>query len=150
MAENPATVPATARVVVIGGGIVGASVLYHLAKAGWTDCLLLERQELTAGSTWHAAGNVPTFSTAWSIMAMQHHSTRLYADLARVPETPVSYHRTGSIRLAHTAKRMQEFAHVAAMGRRLGIGMEVIGPAEAKARYPFLELHDLAGALYDP
>jgi dimethylglycine dehydrogenase len=70
-----------ARVVIIGGGVVGVSALYHLAKAGWTDCILLEKNELTAGSTWHAAGNVPTFSTSWSIMNMQRYSTELYRDL---------------------------------------------------------------------
>jgi glycine/D-amino acid oxidase-like deaminating enzyme len=70
--------PTQARVVIIGGGVVGVSALYHLARAGWTDCVLLERNELTAGSTWHAAGNVPTFSTSWSIMNMQRYSTELY------------------------------------------------------------------------
>jgi dimethylglycine dehydrogenase len=67
-----------ARVVIIGGGVVGVSALYHLAKAGWTDCVLLEKNELTAGSTWHAAGNVPTFSSSWSIMNMQRYSAELY------------------------------------------------------------------------
>ena len=80
--------PSTARVVIIGGGAVGASALYHLAKAGWTDCVLLEKNELTAGSTWHAAGNVPTFSASWSIMNMQRYSTELYRDLGK----EVDYH----------------------------------------------------------
>ena len=71
--------PSKARVVIIGGGVVGTSTLFHLAKKGWTDCVLLEKNELTAGSTWHAAGNVPTFSTSWSIMNMQRYSTELYA-----------------------------------------------------------------------
>ena len=71
--------PKTARVVIIGGGVVGTSALFHLAKAGWTDCILIEKNELTAGSTWHAAGNVPTFSTSWSIMNMQRYSTELYS-----------------------------------------------------------------------
>ena len=70
--------PTKARVVIIGGGVVGTSSLYHLAKAGWTDCVLLEKNELTAGSTWHAAGNVPTFSTSWAVMNMQRYSTELY------------------------------------------------------------------------
>ena len=76
-----AEIPSTARAVIIGGGSVGASCLYHLAKAGWTDSVLLERNELTAGSTWHAAGNVPTFSVSWSVMNMQRYSTELYARL---------------------------------------------------------------------
>ena len=66
--------PNEAKVVIIGGGVVGASSLFHLAKAGWTDCVLLEKNELTAGSTWHAAGNVPTFSTSWSIMNISAYS----------------------------------------------------------------------------
>jgi glycine/D-amino acid oxidase-like deaminating enzyme len=89
-----------ARVVIIGGGVVGVSALYHLAKAGWTDCVLLEKNELTAGSTWHAAGNVPTFSTSWSIMNMQRYSTELYRGLAAAVDYPMNYHVTGSIRLA--------------------------------------------------
>ena len=76
--------PTTARVVIIGGGAVGASCLYHLAKAGWSDCVLLEKNELTAGSTWHAAGNVPTFSSSWSIMNLQRYSTELYRGLGSV------------------------------------------------------------------
>ena len=70
-----------ARVVIIGGGAVGCSALYHLAQLGWTDCLLLERDELTSGSTWHAAGNCPNFSTSWNVIKLQRHSTRLYAKL---------------------------------------------------------------------
>ncbi|TGR90515.1 FAD-binding oxidoreductase, partial [bacterium M00.F.Ca.ET.191.01.1.1] len=77
-----AGLPSTARVVIIGGGVVGASSLYHLCKAGWTDCVLLEKNELTSGSTWHAAGNVPTFSSSWSLMNMQRYSTELYRGLA--------------------------------------------------------------------
>ena len=88
--------PKEARVVIIGGGAVGASSLYHLAKACWTDCVLLEKNELTAGSTWHAAGNVPTFSTSWSIMNIQRYSTELYARLGEEVDYPMNYHQTAS------------------------------------------------------
>ncbi|WP_439110901.1 GcvT family protein [Lentibacter sp.] len=142
--------PSKARVVVIGGGVVGASVLYHLGLKGWTDCVLLEKNELTAGSTWHAAGNVPTFSTSWSIMNMQRYSTELYARLGDEVDYPMNYHQSGSIRLAHTKERMQEFERAASMGRYQGIQMEIWTPAQAKERYPFLETHDLMGVLYDP
>ena len=142
--------PTTARVVIIGGGAVGASALYHLAKSGWTDCVLLEKNELTAGSTWHAAGNVPTFSTSWSIMNLQRYSTELYRGLGEAVDYPMNYHVTGSIRLAHSKERMQEFERAAGMGRYQGIDIEIIDPAETQARYPFLETHDLAGSLYDP
>ncbi|WP_299985231.1 FAD-dependent oxidoreductase [uncultured Ruegeria sp.] len=142
--------PTKARVVIIGGGVVGCSSLYHLAKKGWTDCVLLEKNELTAGSTWHAAGNVPTFSNSWAIMNMQRYSTELYSRLADEVDYPMNYHVSGSIRLAHSKERMQEFEHAMSMGRYQGIPMEMWTPEEAKERYPFLEIHDLEGVLYDP
>lgn len=145
-----AELPSTARVVVIGGGAVGVSALYHLAKAGWSDCMLLEKNELTSGSTWHAAGNVPTFSASWSVMNMQRYSAELYRGLAAAVDYPMNYHVTGSIRLAHTRERMQEFARVKGMGRYQGMEIDVLGVDEIKARYPFIEAHDLKGALYDP
>ena len=145
-----ADLPSRARVVIIGGGAVGASCLYHLAKAGWSDCLLLEKNELTAGSTWHAAGNVPTFSSSWSIMNMQRYSAELYRGLGAEVDYPMNYHVTGSVRLAHTDERMDEFARVVGMGRYQGMELELLAPEEIKARYPFLEVHDLKGALYDP
>ncbi|WP_297772313.1 FAD-dependent oxidoreductase [uncultured Roseovarius sp.] len=145
-----AEIPGTARAVIIGGGAVGASCLYHLAKAGWTDSVLLERNELTAGSTWHAAGNVPTFSTSWSVMNMQRYSTELYARLGSQVDYPMNYHQTGSIRLAHSRERMQEFERAKGMGRHQGMDLEILGVDEIKARYPFIETHDVKGALYDP
>jgi dimethylglycine dehydrogenase len=144
------TIPTTARVVIIGGGAVGVSALYHLAQAGWSDCVLLEKNELTAGSTWHAAGNVPTFSTSWSVMNMQRYSTELYRDLGAKVDYPMNYHVTGSIRLAHSTERMQEFQRAKGMGRYQGIDLDILGLDEIKARYPFIETHDLHGALYDP
>ncbi len=142
--------PTKARVVIIGGGVVGTSSLYHLAKKGWTDCVLLEKNELTAGSTWHAAGNVPTFSTSWAIMNMQRYSTELYARLGDEVDYPMNYHQTGSIRLAHSKERMQEFERAASMGRYQGMDIEILSPEETKERYPFLETHDIVGSLYDP
>ncbi|MGB1155132.1 MAG: NAD(P)/FAD-dependent oxidoreductase, partial [Paracoccaceae bacterium] len=145
-----ADIPSTARVVIIGGGAVGASCLYHLAKAGWSDCVLLERNELTAGSTWHAAGNVPTFSTSWSVMNMQRYSTELYRGLGAEVDYPMNYHVTGSIRLAHSKERMQEFERAKGMGRSQGMDLDILAVDEIKNRYPFIETHDLQGALYDP
>jgi dimethylglycine dehydrogenase len=142
--------PTTARVVIIGGGAIGASGLYHLAKAGWTDCVLLEKNELTAGSTWHAAGNVPTFSTSWSIMNMQRYSTELYRRLGAEVDYPMNYHVTGSIRLGHSKERMQEFERARGMGRYQGMDIDTMSPKEAQDLYPFMELHDLHGVLYDP
>ena len=142
--------PTSARVVIIGGGAVGVSALYHLAKAGWTDCVLLEKNELTAGSTWHAAGNCPSFSTSWAVMNLQRYSLSLYRRLAAEVDYPMNYHVTGSIRLGHSKQRMQEFERARGMGRSQGMALEMMQVADLKSRYPFLETHDLAGALYDP
>ena len=145
-----ADLPKKAKVVIIGGGVVGCSTLFHLAKKGWSDCVLLEKNELTAGSTWHAAGNVPTFSTSWAIMNMQRYSTELYAGLAEEVDYPMNYHQSGSIRLAHTKERVQEFERAMSMGRYQGIEMEMWTPEQARERYPFLETHDLEAVLWDP
>jgi dimethylglycine dehydrogenase len=150
MGLGMAEFPSSARVVIIGGGAVGASCLYHLAKAGWTDCVLLEKNELTAGSTWHAAGNVPTFSSSWSIMNMQRYSAELYRGLGAEVDYPMNYHVTGSVRLGHTAERLDEFKRVVGMGRYQGMDLEIMAPEDIRARYPFLETHDLSGALFDP
>ena len=139
-----------ARVVVIGGGVVGCSCLYHLAALGVKDALLLERDELTSGSTWHAAGNLPTFSTSWSILKLQKYSAALYRKLAASAENPINYHLTGSVRLAHGRNRMDEFHHVKSMAKANGLDYEILSPAELKDRYPLIETHDLEGALWDP
>jgi dimethylglycine dehydrogenase len=138
------------RVLVIGGGAVGCSVLYHLTRLGWTEVALVERDELTSGSTWHAAGNCPTFSTSWNIMRLQRYSNALYAQLAAEVDYPINYHVTGSIRLAHSKARMEELAQVAAMARAQGIAFELIGPNEIKARYPLITLDGIRGGLWDP
>ena len=142
--------PTSARVVIIGGGVVGASCLYHLAKAGWSDCLLLEKDELTSGSTWHAAGNCPNYSGSWSIMKMQQYSTKLYGRLGDEVDYPMNYHVTGSIRLAHSKQRMQEFEQVCSMARYQGIEFEMMSNDDMKKVYPFLETHDLRGGCWDP
>lgn len=138
------------KVVVIGGGVVGCSCLYHLAALGIKDALLLERDELTSGSTWHAAGNLPTFSTSWSILKLQKYSAALYRKLAASSENPINYHLTGSVRLAHGRNRMDEFHHVQSMGRANGLEYEILSPSELKDRYPLIETHDIQGALWDP
>lgn len=142
--------PSNARVVIIGGGAVGASVLYHLGLAGWRDCVLLEKNELTAGSTWHAAGNIPTFSSSWAVMNMQRYSTELYRRLGDEVDYPINYHVTGSVRLAHSNNRMMEFERANAMARRQGIETGMMSVADLKEAYPFMETHDLAGGFWDP
>ncbi|MFK7945873.1 MAG: FAD-dependent oxidoreductase, partial [Paracoccaceae bacterium] len=145
-----ADIPSTARVVIIGGGVVGTSTLYHLAKAGWTDCILLEKNELTAGSTWHAAGNVPNFAGSWAVMNMQRYSAELYRTLGDDVDYPMNYHVTGSVRLAHSKERMQEFERVAGVGRYQGLEMNIRSPEELLQYHPFMETHDLAGGMWDP
>ncbi len=144
------SLPSTARVVIIGGGVVGVSTLYHLARAGWTDCVLLEKNELTAGSTWHAAGNCPSFSASWSVMNMQRYGLEMYTTLAEDVGYPINYNVTGSVRLAHSDTRMKEFEKVAGMGRYQGIDMKICSPEELQQYHPFMETHELAGGLWDP
>jgi dimethylglycine dehydrogenase len=139
-----------ARVVVVGGGIAGVSAAYHLCLRGWTDVLLVERDELTSGSTWHAAGNVPTYSGSWALMRMQQYTAALYRRLAEDLESPLSYHVTGSVRLAHTRERMAEFHHITAMARANRMEYQVLSLDELVERYPLVETHDLVGALWDP
>lgn len=142
--------PKTARVLIIGGGVVGTSTLYHLAKAGWKDCVLLEKNELTAGSTWHAAGNCPNFSSSWAVMNMQRYGLEMYRTLGADVDYPMNYHVTGSLRLAHSKERMMEFERVASMGAYQGLEMGMLTPAELKEYNPFMEVHDLQGGMWDP
>ena len=138
------------RVLVIGGGAVGCSCLYHLAALGWTDLVLVEQHDLTSGSTWHAAGNCPTFATGWGVLKLQQYSASLYRRLGAEVDYPINYHITGSVRLAHTEHRMDEYRHVTGMARANGLDYEILTPAGLRARHPFVELDDLKGALWDP
>ncbi|MEO1424549.1 MAG: FAD-dependent oxidoreductase, partial [Pseudomonadota bacterium] len=144
-----ADLPSTARVVIIGGGAVGTSTLYHLTKMGWTDVVLLEKNELTAGSTWHAAGNCPKFSGNWAIMQIQGYSIELFEKLGDEVGYPINYHQTGAVRLAHSVERMREFHHVADMARSQGWEMDILTNEELKAHVPQMETHDLVGGLWD-
>ncbi len=139
-----------AKVVVIGGGAVGCSALYHLTQLGVQDVVLLERDELTAGSTWHAAGNCPNFSTSWNLIKLQRHSTRLYGELASRVGYDINYHVTGSIRLAHTRDRVDEFRHVTSQAHAQGIGFEMLDTKQIRERHPFLDTRDILAGLWDP
>ncbi len=102
------------------------------------------------GSTWHAAGNCPTFSTGWGILKLQQYSAALYRRLSAAVEYPINYHVTGSVRLAHTAARMDEYAYVLGLAQANGLDYAILSPAELRERHPFVELDDLKGALWDP
>ena len=139
-----------AQVVIIGGGVVGASCLYHLAIAGVTDTVLIEKNELTSGSTWHAAGNTPNFTGNLNLMKLQNYGSRLYNRLGDEVGYPINRHMTGAVRLAHSKERMQEFEHVAAMANVAGMDMEVLSAGEMQSKYyPWLKTHDLTGGLWD-
>ena len=119
-----------ARVVVIGGGIVGCSVLYHLAKLGWSDVVLVEKTELTAGSTWHAAGLLPLFNMSYSVGQLHKYSIDLYQRLEAETGQAVSFHRTGNLRLATNQERMDEYRNYCGTANTIGVPFELIGPNE--------------------
>src|SRR4051794_15558788 len=138
------------QVVVIGGGVVGASVLYHLTKAGWTDVVLLERRELTAGSTWHAAGGMHTLNGDPNVSKLQQYTIQLYEEIERVSGQDCGIHLPGGLMLADTEVRMDFLRMAVARGRYLGMNMDIISIAEAKEMNPLIEESYFVGALYDP
>lgn len=139
-----------ARVVVIGGGIAGCSTLYHLTQEGWTDVVLVERDELTSGSTWHAAAQVTQFGANQTMVGLKRHSIDLYRELAADPVNPISYHITGGMRLAHTKDQVDTYLHNIAMAAGMGVEMEFIDAAEVGRRHPLINTEGLLGAWWDP
>ena len=139
----------SARVVVIGGGVVGASVLYHLTKAGWTDVVLVERKQLTAGSTWHAAGGMHTLNGDPNVARLQQYTVNLYKEIEKESGQNCSIHLPGGLMLADTPERLDFLRMAQARGRYLGMHMEMLSMKEAKALNPLLEEKYFVGALYD-
>ncbi len=139
-----------AQAVVIGGGVVGASVLYHLTKNGWTDVVLVERKELTAGSTWHAAGGMHTLNGDPNVAALQKYTIELYQEIERISGQDCGIHLTGGVQLADTEERMDWLRNAHARGRYLGVDTEMISVAEAKELMPYLDEQYFVGAMYDP
>ena len=145
-----------ARVVVIGGGVVGVSTLYHLAHKGWSDVVLVERAELTAGSTWHAAGLLPLFNMSYTVGQLHKYSVDLYKRLQAETGQDVSFHVTGNLRLATCRERMDEYQKYCGTANTIGVPFQVIGPREVKELWPLVELGGSAdtpaiiGALYHP
>ena len=140
----------SAQVVVIGGGVVGASVLYHLTKAGWRDVMLVERAELTAGSTWHAAGGMHTINGDPNVAKLQQYTIDLYKEIEAISGQSCGVHVTGGIMLAGTQERMDWLKMVKARGRYLGMDLEMITPDEAEQHFPLLDKKYFVGGLYDP
>ncbi len=139
-----------AEVVVVGGGVVGCSVLYHLTKAGCTDVVLLERKELTAGSTWHAAGGMHTLNGDPNVAALQRYTIKLYEELEELTGVDCGIHLTGELMLADNEDRLDWLKMAHARGRYLGMETEIISTSEAKNLVPFLEEKYFVGALWDP
>src|SRR5262245_55782918 len=145
-----ASVPRHARVVVIGGVIVGCSVAYHLTKLGWRDVVLLERRELSCGTTWHAAGLVGQLRSSHNLTRLARYGAVLYEQLEAETGQATGFRRSGSISVARTAERMVELKRGASMARCFGVEVEVISPGEAGRLWPLLRTDDLAGAVWLP
>ena len=136
-----------ARVVIIGGGMMGCGLLYHLAEEGWTDSLLIEKGELTSGSTWHAAGQCPSFNADYSMAQIHHYGNTLYPKLEEMTGQYVSWHGCGGIRFAMNEAELDWFKHVEGVSKMVGFRMQIIGPDEIKQINPWTDTTGvLAGA----
>ena len=141
-------IPANARAVIIGGGIAGCSVAYHLAKQGWKDIVLLERKQLTCGTTWHAAGLIAQLRATQNMTRLAKYSQELYGDLEKETGVATGFKRCGSITVALTEERREEIYRSASMARAFDVLIDEISPSEVKDRYPHLNVEDVTGAVY--
>ncbi len=139
-----------ARVVVVGGGVVGVATLYQLARMGWTDVVLLERNELTSGSTWHAAGLLPLFNMSYSVGQVHKHSVALYKELEAETGQAVGFSQVSNIRLAMNRDRMDEYHQYAGVARTIGIEVNFLKPEEVKEIWPLCNINGLVGAIQHP
>ena len=140
-----------ARIVIVGGGAVGCSILWHLAQAGQTDTVLVEKHELTAGSTWHAAGNVPTFANSWLGQRAGNYAWRLYSQLAADPDDPITYRHTRAFWPGHTTDRVDHFHHLIGIATGLGFDLHLVSPVEMEAMHPFWRADGtVIAGLFDP
>jgi dimethylglycine dehydrogenase len=139
-----------ARAVVIGGGVVGVSTLYHLAKKGWTDSVLLERNELTSGSTWHAAGLLPLFNMSYSVGQIHKYSVKLYGELEAETGQDVGLRAVSNIRLAQTRDRWDEYMQYAGVAETIGVDVRQLTPAQVKDIWPMINTENLIGAIQHP
>ena len=144
------SLPAAARVVIVGGGVVGCSVAYHLTKLGWDDVLLVEQGRLSCGTTWHAAGLVGQLRSHASMTGLIRYSTRLYAELEAETGLSTGWKNCGSVSVARTAERMAQLRRTAASARAQGVAVEVISPREAADLWPPMETEDLVGGIWLP
>jgi 4-methylaminobutanoate oxidase (formaldehyde-forming) len=142
--------PSQAQVVVIGGGVGGASIAYHLTLMGWKDVVIVERHELTAGSTWHSAGLVGQMRSDANLTRMMHYSTDLYRKLKAETGVDTSWREVGGLRLASSAERLEETKRLVGMARSFGVPMELVSPKEALDMFPLMDIKGVIGAAYTP
>ena len=140
--------PEKARVVIVGGGVIGCSVAYHLTKLGWTDVVLLERKQLTSGTTWHAAGLIAQLRATQNMTRLAKYSQELYGNLEAETGVATGFRRNGSITVALSEERREEILRQASMARAFGVEVEEISPSELKTRYPHLNTEDVKAAVY--
>lgn len=149
--EQSSGVPATARVVIVGGGVMGCGIAYHLAHEGWRDIVLLEKAELTSGSTWHAAGQITHSTSSFGLGKCVDYNIGLYAgNLEAETGQSVTWHGCGSFRLAYTEDEMDWLRHTLSVGRSLGFNIELVDPAFVATLHPFYNLEGVLGALHTP
>jgi glycine cleavage system aminomethyltransferase T/glycine/D-amino acid oxidase-like deaminating enzyme len=142
--------PERARAVVIGGGVIGCSILYHLAKLGWTDSLLIEQYQLTHGSTWHSAGLVGQLRSSISLTRMMQYSVGLYAELEELTGNDPGWHQLGGLRLASSEPRLEEIRRQAAWAKTFGLQMEIVSAAEAQELFPPMSTDGVRAAAFIP
>ena len=142
--------PARARVVIIGGGVIGCSVAYHLAKLGWRDVVLLERRQLTSGTTWHAAGLIAQLRATMNMTRLAKYSQELYGALEAETGIATGFKRNGSITVALTGERMEELRRSASMARAFGVEIETVSVREIAERHPLLNVEDVVGGVFLP
>src|SRR4030095_6027966 len=140
----------TARAVVIGGGVVGVSTLYHLARKGWSDVVLVERKELTSGSTWHAAGLLPLFNLSYSVGQIHKYSVALYETLEAETGQSVGFKQVSNIRIARAPDRWDEYMYYKGVADTIGVRVNVLTPAQLKDIWPLCETDGLIGAIQHP
>ncbi len=138
------------KVVVIGGGAVGVSMLYHLAKKGWSDVVLVERKELTSGSTWHAAGLLPLFNMSYSVGQLHKYAVNFYKTLEKETGKNVGFSVVSNIRLASTKDRMDEYHQYAGVAQTIGVDYKFLTPDQVKEIWPLCNTSDLIGAIQHP
>jgi len=143
-------VPSSAKVVVIGGGIAGCSVAYHLAKFGWKDIVLLERDQLTSGTTWHAAGLIGQVGASATITKLRNYSLNLYKELEKETGVATGLKQNGSLTIATTEDRLEELKRQATFAQRFNIEVNQVGVDEIKNHYPLINADDVVGGIFIP